>query len=75
MANIQIGVVLSLQGQASVTHADGAAEKLQEGSQVFLNDVVTTGKNAAVLISFLDGSVFEIGAAFTAILNTDVFDP
>ncbi len=75
MARLQIGVVDGLHGQASVTHSDGSTETLHSGSLLYADDVITTGPNGLVEITFIDGSGYQIGSDFTTILNNDIFDP
>ena len=71
---IEIGKVISIQGTAEVTHSNGVNEALKVGSSVYENDVISTGKNSSIEIDFNDGSNFNIGAEFTAWLNSDVYD-
>ncbi|MDH3901338.1 MAG: retention module-containing protein, partial [Gammaproteobacteria bacterium] len=75
MASIQIGEVGSLQGTVRVERADGSTDTLQLGSPVYADDVIRTGGDSAVQITFLDKSDFQLGPDFTAILNKDIFDP
>ncbi|UCC56238.1 MAG: retention module-containing protein, partial [Gammaproteobacteria bacterium] len=75
MARIQIGEVGSLQGTVHVVRADGSTETLQVGSPVYADDVVKTGDDSTVQITFLDKSDIRLGSDFTAILNKDIFDP
>jgi hypothetical protein len=75
MARIQIGEVGSLQGTVYVVHADGSTDILQVGSPVYADDVIKTGDDSTVQITFLDESDIRLGPDFTAILNKDIFDP
>ncbi|MEN8108534.1 MAG: retention module-containing protein, partial [Pseudomonadota bacterium] len=75
MASIKIGAVENLHGQVSVIHADGSTEVLQPGNAVYADDTVITAEDGTASIRFLDGSTYILGPDFTAILNSDIFDP
>ncbi|MDH3899567.1 MAG: retention module-containing protein, partial [Gammaproteobacteria bacterium] len=75
MARSQIGEVGSLEGTVHVVRADGSTDTLQVGSPVYADDVIRTGDDSAVQITFLDKSDIQLGPDFTAILSKDIFDP
>jgi len=70
-----IGVVVALEGTATVVRADGSVETLAEGEQVYLNDVVETGGDSAIRIVFADETTFALGADGRMALDEFVFDP
>jgi hypothetical protein len=69
-----IGSVSRVQGAASGAK-DGAAETLDVGSSVFLNQEVTTGDAARLELKFLDGTQLTLGEKAKMILDTFVYNP
>jgi hypothetical protein len=70
-----IGVVVALEGSATVVRADGSIVTLAEGDLVYLNDVVETGGDSAIRIVFADETTFALGAEGRMALDEFVFDP
>jgi Ca2+-binding RTX toxin-like protein len=70
-----IGVVVALEGTATVVRADGSVETLAEGDQVYLNDVIETAGDSAIRIVFADETTFALGADGRMALDEFVFDP
>ncbi len=70
-----IGQVEMLTGTAQATRADGATVQLNVGGPVFQNDVVQTGPNSKLIISFNDDTVFSLFGNARMVLNNFVFDP
>ena len=70
-----IGVVVALEGTATVVRADGSVETLAVGEQVYLNDVVETAGDSAIRIVFADETTFALGADGRMALDEFVFDP
>ncbi|MBN8530789.1 MAG: FecR domain-containing protein [Alphaproteobacteria bacterium] len=71
---IQIGVVSKLQGEAIVKHADGSETALKNGDPVYQNDIIRTGKDSGVGITFNDKSVFAVGSNARMTLDKLVYD-
>ena len=72
MANVVLGNIESITGTVTVVHKDGSSEALALDAQVYMNDVISTGKNAQVNIQLLDGSILKLDAGQTAVLDADL---
>ena len=72
MANERIGRIESIEGQATVAHADGSNEVLHSSSQIFFDDTVSTGKGTHLSIRLLNGSVIEIGSEQSQKLDSEL---
>jgi hypothetical protein len=69
-----IGTVVSLTGTASAKRASGVDVELKSGDPVFQGDVVQTGTDSAVGLSFADKSVFNMSANARMVLNEFVYE-
>ena len=69
-----IGTVVSLSGTASAKRANGLDVELKSGDPVFQGDVIQTGADSAVGMSFADKSVFNMSANARMVLNEFVYD-
>jgi len=69
-----IGTVVSLSGTASAKRASGIDVELKSGDPVFQGDVIQTGADSAVGLSFADKSVFNMSANARMVLNDFVYD-
>ena len=69
-----IGTVVSLSGTASAKRANGIDVELKSGDPVFQGDVIQTGADSAVGLSFADKSVFNMSADARMVLNEFVYD-
>ena len=74
-ALVQIGKVINLSGSATSTHADGVSVDLKVGDPVFQGDVVQTGPDSKLGVSFLDDTVFSMSADARMVLDELVYDP
>ena len=74
MANERIGRIESIEGQATVVHTDGSNEVLHTNSQVFLDDIVSTGDVTHLSIRLLNGTVIEIGSEQSQKLDSETID-
>ena len=74
-ALVEIGKILTLTGTASATHADGVQVPLVIGDAVYQGDVVQTGPNSKLGVSFLDDSLFSMSADGRMVLDELVYDP
>jgi hypothetical protein len=71
----QIGIVTTLIGTATSTAADGSIHNLHTGDQVFSDDLISTGPQGAIEISFDNDTVVDLGRNSQTILDFNVFDP
>jgi VCBS repeat-containing protein len=69
-----IGHVVKLTGSASVIR-NGVSVVLNIGDNVFKGDVVQSGADSALGISFIDGSAFSLSSNARMVLNNMVYDP
>ncbi len=69
-----IGRVLKMSGSASVIR-NGVSVELNIGDPVQKGDVVQTGSNSSVGMTFVDGSAFGMNANARMVLNEMIFDP
>jgi VCBS repeat-containing protein len=70
-----IGQVENLAGEATVQRTDGTVETLGQGSRVFLNDVLQTGADSKLSVTFVDGTIFTLSAASRMVVDTLIYDP
>jgi VCBS repeat-containing protein len=70
-----IGQVESLTGDATVQRADGTVETLGPGSKVFLDDVLQTGAEGRLAVTFVDGTIFTLSAASRMVVDELIYDP
>ncbi len=75
MTKIAIGEISSVEGKATVIHADGSSERLVQGASIFADDTVTTAGNGSVRIAFMDGKNLDLGAGTTTVLDASLYDP
>jgi VCBS repeat-containing protein len=69
-----IGHVTKLQGSASAIR-NGVSIVLNNGDNVEKGDVVESGANSTVGITFMDGTVFGLSSNARMVLNEMVYDP
>ncbi|MGQ0681404.1 FG-GAP-like repeat-containing protein [Bradyrhizobium sp.] len=69
-----IGHVTKLTGSATVIR-NGVSIILNNGDNVHQGDVVQSGSNSTVGITFIDGSVFGLASNARMVLNEMVYDP
>jgi VCBS repeat-containing protein len=70
-----IGQVETLSGTASVQRTDGVVEQLQVGMKIFEDDVVQTGGDGSVSVTFVDGTIFTLAASSRMIIDELIYDP
>ena len=70
-----IGKVTELTGSAEVTRTNGVEESLSLGDSVYLGDVLRTGADSTLGITFIDDTLFSLGADARLLLNDLIFDP
>lgn len=69
-----IGHVTKLSGNATVIR-NGVSVILNNGDNVHQGDIVQSGSNSSVGITFVDGSVFGLASNARMVLNEMVYDP
>ena len=69
-----IGQVTKLSGTATAIR-NGVSIILNQGDNVHQGDVVQSGSNSTVGITFIDGSVFGLGPSAKMVLNEMIYDP
>jgi VCBS repeat-containing protein len=69
-----IGHIAKLSGSASVVR-NGVTVELNIGDNVFKGDVVQSGSDTALGISFIDGTAFSLASNARMVLNEMVYDP
>ncbi|MEL6751352.1 MAG: Ig-like domain-containing protein, partial [Pseudomonadota bacterium] len=70
-----IGQVENLTGTASVRRTDGTEEEMTASTKVFANDVVSTGVDGQLSITFADGTIFTMAANSRMVLDDLIYDP
>jgi 5-hydroxyisourate hydrolase-like protein (transthyretin family) len=70
-----VGRVEKATGSVTVQHANGAVVQANPGDPVYQGDVVQTGVDSSVGVSFIDGSAFSLLANARMVLNEFVYDP
>lgn len=70
-----IGKVEKLAGDVFIKRANGDEMQLQEGDEVYQNDIVRTEGDGSIGITFVDGSVFTLGNDARMTLDSLVYDP
>jgi hypothetical protein len=75
LAGDVIGHVATLEGQATVTGADGKSRTLALKSDIYLDDKIATGKGAKLQIVLNDGSVLSEGESSEMTVDKYVYDP
>jgi VCBS repeat-containing protein len=70
-----IGQVETLEGSAEVQRADGTVVALRVGTEIFANDLVTTGEGSTAALTFLDGTVFTLAADSRMLIDNLIYDP
>ncbi|MEP2627583.1 MAG: FecR domain-containing protein, partial [Rhizobiaceae bacterium] len=72
---VEIGKVVKLDGSATSTSVSGVTNSLEVGAPVFQGDVIETGADSKLGISFLDETVFSMSADARMILDELIYDP
>ncbi len=70
-----IGQVETLTGGATVQRADGTVETLGPGSKVFPDDVLQTGADGKLAVTFVDGTIFTLSASSRMVVDALIYDP
>ena len=70
-----VGEVVQLQGAVSIQRADGTQVAVEVGTPVFQDDLVVTADDAAVGMTFDDGSSFSLGSDARLVIDQLVYSP
>ena len=70
-----IGIVTRMDGEVFAVRGDGTRVQLQSGAQVYQGDVIQTGADGAIGITFADNTEFSLGAGGRMVLDEMIFDP
>ena len=70
-----VGAVDEITGEASITRMDGSVEPITLGTPVYQGDVIETGAEGAVNISFIDETSFAVSEEARLAIDEYVFDP
>jgi hypothetical protein len=77
-----IGKVVTAKGVISIEHGDAVvvqanlpARETNVGDLVYKGDIVSTGADAAIGITFADGTAFNLSSNARMVLNEFVYDP
>ena len=78
-----IGRVVSASGSVSIEHVNvvvvqasvGQRDRVKAGDPVYLGDVVSTGADGRLGVSFTDGTAFTLSSSARMVLNEFVYDP
>ncbi|MES2602407.1 MAG: VCBS domain-containing protein [Pseudomonadota bacterium] len=73
-AGVVIGTVLKMSGSCSVIR-NGVSIELQIGAAVQKGDVIQTGSDSSIGMTFVDGSAFGMTSNARMVLNEMIFDP
>lgn len=71
---LAIAQVKTLSGEASVVR-EGETEVLEIGDRLFLHDVLTTGADSSLGITFRDNSLISLGSGSELTLQDFAFEP
>ena len=70
-----VGEVQELTGEVTITRVDGSIHKAEIGAPIYQNDVIETGTDASVNLSFMDETQFAISKDSRLSIDEYVFDP
>jgi Ca2+-binding RTX toxin-like protein len=70
-----VGTVSKLTGEVEARHADGTSTPVKNGDSVYEGDVLITGAGGRIGITFVDGSVFSLGANGRMTVDEMAYDP
>ncbi|MBF0249593.1 MAG: tandem-95 repeat protein, partial [Alphaproteobacteria bacterium] len=74
-ASEAIGRVVNIDGEVTITRADGTKVTLNEGDPVFLGDIVETAGDGGIGILLADGTSLAMGEDALMVLDEMVYDP
>lgn len=72
---LPIGQVESLEGDAAVVRTDGVREALTSQSKIFAGDLIETGADGRVSVTFVDGTIFTLATQARMVIDELIYDP
>jgi len=72
-ADNSVGQVATVQGSATVTRSNAAARALQIADPIFKNDMLATGADSALGVTFDDETTFSLSADTRIVVNEFVY--
>jgi len=75
IAGEAIGQVSAVEGQVTITHADGSKVAATAGTPIFQGDLVETKGDGAVGITFADNTTFSLADNGSLTIDEMVYDP
>jgi|TARA_Y100000031_G_scaffold149757_2_gene188126 hypothetical protein len=70
-----IGQIAAFQGTVTITRTDGTKVPAADGTPIFQGDLVETGADGAIGITFADDSTFSLAEAGSLVIDEMVYDP
>jgi Ca2+-binding RTX toxin-like protein len=74
-ADLAVGQVTTVEGEATATRPDGTVVPLAAGTPIGQGDVLATGDGAALAVTFADNTRFSLGASARMVVDEFVYDP
>ena len=72
---IEAGFIETIEGTVTATHTNGEIRKLISGDAVYQGEILITGEDASINISFLDGSDLSLGSESEIVIDEFIYDP
>ncbi|MGI6247753.1 MAG: hypothetical protein ACOYJQ_18630 [Pseudochelatococcus sp.] len=70
-----IGEVTTVRGQTTITRINGKVVRATTGAPIGLGDILETGANGAITVTFIDESTFSVAEGSRIAVDEFVFDP
>ena len=70
-----IGRAETVSGEVTVTHVNGAKSELSQNAAIYRGDLVETGADGKVSITFIDASTFALSSDGSMVMDELVYDP
>ena len=70
-----VGRIEAIDGEVTITRADGTTVQAESGTEVFEGDVVVTDSGESVSIIFEDQSIFSMGESGEMVIDEMIYDP
>ena len=70
-----IGRVDAIEGKVEIIRTNGIRIEAEQNTDVFQGDVIVTGDDASVGISFVDDTIFSLGDGGRMVIDEMIYDP
>lgn len=70
-----VGEVTTVRGQTTITRINGKVVRATTGAPIGLGDILETGTNGAITVTFIDESSFSVDGNSRIAVDEFVFDP